>query len=88
MTTVSVVGVVIGHMMSISAHFSFVRSIESTAGFAVALNNIQRNMGGFSLPGPVIVRQSEKLTVDHDPLSASSWCPNDLRGESLLIACY
>ena len=74
-------------MMSISAHFNFVRSIENPAGFAMALDNIQRIMGGFSLPGPVIVRQSEKLTVDHDPLLASSWCPNDLRGESLLIAC-
>ena len=73
-------------MMSISAHFSFVRSIENPAGFSMALDNIQRNMGGFSLPGPVIVRQSERLTADHDP-ELSSWFTNDLPGGSLLIIC-
>jgi len=72
MTTASFAGLFIGHMMSISAHFSFVRSIENPAGFSMALDNIQRNIGGFSLPGPVIVRQSEKLTIDHDSESPAS----------------
>jgi hypothetical protein len=74
MTTASVFGILVGHMMSISAHLNFVRSIEHPAGFSLALDNIQRNMGGFSVPGPVILRQSEKLTVDHDSeFPASSW---------------
>lgn len=66
MTTSSAAGVLVGHMMSISAHFRFVRSIENPAGFSQALDNIQKNMGGFSLPGPVIVRHGGKLVVGDD----------------------
>jgi hypothetical protein len=75
MTSASVVGVLVGHMISLSAHLSFVRSIENPAGFSQALDNIQKNMGGFfSLPGPVIVGQSGKLVVVHDSGSvADSW---------------
>jgi hypothetical protein len=75
MAASSLAGVVVGHTMSIKAHLSFVRSIENPAGFSQALNNIQKTTGGSSFPGPVLVRQSEKSTVDFDtefPASSSS----------------
>ncbi|KAG5654105.1 hypothetical protein H0H81_007519 [Sphagnurus paluster] len=59
-------GFLIGHVMSISAHYNFVRSIENPEGFSQALDNIQKNTGSFPPNGPIIVRQGGKWAVDHD----------------------
>ncbi|KAF5377435.1 hypothetical protein D9615_005322 [Tricholomella constricta] len=67
LTTASFGGFLIGHVMSLSAHYNFVRSIENPEGFSQALDNIQKNTGSFPLPGPIIVRQGGKWAVDHDP---------------------
>jgi len=67
LTTASFAGFVIGHVMSLSAHYNFVRSIENPAGFSQAIDNIQKNTGSFPPPGPVIIRQGGKWAVDHDP---------------------
>jgi len=67
LTSASFAGFAIGHVLSLSAHFNFVRSIEYPVGFSQAMDNIQRNLGGFVPHGPVIVRKGEKWAVDHDP---------------------
>ncbi|RDB28817.1 hypothetical protein Hypma_015432 [Hypsizygus marmoreus] len=67
LTTASFAGFVIGHALSLTAHFNFVRSIENPDGFSQAMDNIQKNTGSFAPQGPVIVRQGRKIEVDHDP---------------------
>ncbi|GLB36238.1 hypothetical protein LshimejAT787_0305260 [Lyophyllum shimeji] len=67
LTTASFGGFVIGHAVSLSEHFKFVRTIENPEGFSQALENIQKKMGSFPAPGPTIIRQSGKWTVNHDP---------------------
>lgn len=66
LTTASFGGFVIGHVMSLSEHYNFVRSIENPEGFSQALENIQKKIGSFPPPGPTIVRQGGKWAVDHD----------------------
>lgn len=73
--------------MSISAHLRFVRSIENPSGFSRALDNVQKSMGGFSPPGPVIVRQGGNLAVDHNlESSAPSWSNSKI--VSLILIRY
>lgn len=66
LTTASCTGFLIGHVMSIYAHFSFVRSIENPAAFSQAMENIQNNTGASAPPGPLIIREAGKMSVDHD----------------------
>jgi hypothetical protein len=82
LSTASFAGFVVGHVMSLSAHFKFVRSIENPEGFSQAMENIQRNTGGIAPPGPVIIRQKGQWTVDHDPdtppLEPGQWAPHEI----------
>ncbi|KAF9460803.1 hypothetical protein BDZ94DRAFT_1222422 [Collybia nuda] len=67
LTTASLAGFVVGHVISLSAHFKFVRSIENPVGFSHAMENIRMSTGGSAPPGPIIVREGGKWSVEHDP---------------------
>ncbi|KAK2461843.1 hypothetical protein APHAL10511_006306 [Amanita phalloides] len=58
----SITGSFIGHAVSVTKHYNFVRSLENPIGFSRALENVQHCVGGVLPSGPVII--SRKPRVD------------------------
>ncbi|KNZ71446.1 hypothetical protein J132_09900 [Termitomyces sp. J132] len=67
-----------GHTMAISAHVTFVRSLEDPSGFAQALENIRKDSGVYAPSGPTIVRSGSQWSVnaaDPSPIERPSINP-------------